>query len=73
MFDEVKHCKSFIMLHLLPVSPQFRHATEELRYAIAFMGRGEEAFEHAAKIQSEFGAAGLIDLCIGPSTILTLF
>ena len=73
VFDEVKHCKSFIMVHLLPVSARFRHAAEELCCAIAVTGRDGETFEHAAKIQFGFGGAGLyilICLCMGPSTIL---
>lgn len=73
MFDEVKYCNSFIMVHLLPFSARFGHATEELHCAIAVTGRDRETFEHAAKIQSGFGGSRLyvlIYVCMGPSTIL---
>lgn len=73
VFDEVKHCKSFITVHLLAVSARSGHAAEELRCAIAVAGRDRETFEHAAKIRSGFGGAGLFILTYlykEPSTIL---
>lgn len=57
-FDEIKHCKSFITVHLLPVSTWFRHATKKLLCAIAGMGRDGETLEHT-KIRFGFGGAGL--------------
>lgn len=73
VFHEVKHRKSFITVHLLPVSARFRHTTEELRCAIAVMGRDQETFAYTANIQSRFGRADryvLIYLYMGPSKIL---
>jgi len=74
VFDEVKHCKSFITVHLPPVSARFRRATEEPRCAIAAMGRDRATFEHAAEIRSGFEGAGpYILMCLwdeAPSWLL---
>lgn len=73
VFDEVKHCKSFITVHLLPVSARFGHSAEEFCCAIAVMGRDQETSEHAANIRSGFGRADqyiLSYLYMGASEIL---